>query len=135
MIFHFKNDSCLTTLELPGKWKSQKPWKSRFLTLQSTGDERIELFPQGAVTPDLWGYTAFVYWLLLITIFYTQTTMERRQLSRSLYKSSRYEVPKYLICLHRIINGVEFPITLRIIQLLQEFFFIIKPKDRYMIST
>jgi len=33
---------------------------SRFLTLQSTGDKRIELFPQGAVIPDLWGYTAFV---------------------------------------------------------------------------
>lgn len=55
------------------------------------------------------------------------------KVSESLFKSSSYGVPKYLICLHRIINGVEFPITLRIIQLLQEFFFIIKPKDRYMI--
>lgn len=41
---------------------------SRFLTIQSTGDERIELFPQGAVTPDLWGLYGIR--LLITTDYY-----------------------------------------------------------------
>ena len=38
----------------------KNPLSMGFSRLFGTGDERIELFFQGAVTPDLWGYTAFV---------------------------------------------------------------------------